>query len=54
MIVNRRCCASCLSFWTVDAGKDKNTLCPSCRSRAGRAKQKVIQKAAKKRKAAKK
>ena len=54
MIVNRRC-ASCLSFWTVDADKDKNTLCPKCRSRAGRAKQKVIQKAVrKKRKAAKK
>ena len=53
MIVNRRC-ASCLTFWTVDADKDKNTLCPKCRSRAGRAKQKSIQKAAKKRKAAKK
>ena len=54
MIVNRRC-ASCLSFWTVDADKDKNTICPSCRSKAGRAKQKRIQKAVrKKRKAAKK
>jgi len=55
MIVNRRC-ASCLAFWMVDADKDKNTLCPSCRSRAGRAKQKPIQKAVKKkaRKAAKK
>lgn len=53
MIVNRRC-ASCLAFWEVDADKDKNTLCPKCRSRAGRAKQKRIQKAAKKRKAAKK
>lgn len=54
MIVNRRC-ASCLAFWEVDADKDKNTLCPSCRSRAGRAKQKPIQKAVrKKRKAAKK
>lgn len=54
MIVNRRC-ASCLTFWTVDADKDKNTLCPSCRARAGSAKQKVIQKAVrKKRKAAKK
>ena len=51
MIVNRRC-ASCLTFWSVDADKDKNTLCPKCRSRA---KQKVIQKAVgKKRKAAKK
>ena len=53
MIVNRRC-ASCLAFWEVDADKDKNTLCPSCRSRAGRAKQKAIQKAVRKRKAAKK
>lgn len=53
MIVNRRC-ATCLTFWTVDADKDKNTLCPKCRSRAGRAKQKVIQKAVRKRKAAKK
>jgi hypothetical protein len=54
MIVNRRC-ASCLSFWEVDADKDKNTLCPKCMSVTGRAKQKVIQKAVrKKRKAAKK
>lgn len=52
MIVNRRC-ASCIAFWTVDADNDKNTLCPKCRSRAGRAKQKPIHKAAKKRKAAK-
>lgn len=54
MIVNRRC-ASCLTFWEVDADKDKNTLCPACRSKVGRAKQKRIQKAVKKkRKAAKK
>ena len=54
MIVNRRC-ASCLTFWTVDADTDRNTLCPKCRSRAGRAKQKPIQKAVrKKRKAARK
>ena len=54
MIVNRRC-TSCLSWWEVDADKDKNTLCPKCRSRIGRAKQKSIQKAVrKKRKAAKK
>jgi len=54
MIVNRRC-ASCFTFWEVDADKDRSTICPSCRSRAGRAKQKAIQKAVrKKRKAAKK
>ena len=54
VIVLRRC-ASCLAFWEVDADKDKNTLCPKCRSRAGRAKQKEIKKAVrKKRKAAKK
>ena len=51
MIVKRRC-ASCLAFWEVDADKDKNTLCPSCRSRGGRAKQKSIQKAAKKKRKA--
>ena len=54
MIVNRRC-AGCLSFWEVNADKDKNTLCPKCRSTTGRVKQKRIQKAVKKkRKAAKK
>ena len=54
MIVKRRC-ESCLVFWEVDADTDRNTLCPKCRSRAGRSKQKAIQKAVrKKRKAAKK
>ncbi len=53
MMIRRRC-VQCLSFWEVDS-TDKNQTCPKCRSRIGRAKQKPIQKAArKKRKAAKK
>ena len=50
----RRRCVACLSFFDVDSA-DKNTKCPKCRSKTGRAKQKAIQKAVKKkRKAAKK
>ena len=53
MIVRRRC-VSCLAFWDVDE-TEKNNKCPKCRSVTGRAKQKAIQKAVrKKRKAAKK
>lgn len=47
MIVSRRC-VQCLSFWEVDADKDKNVRCPRCRSRTGSARQKSIQKAARK------
>ena len=50
MIVRRRC-VSCLAFWDVDE-TEKNNKCPKCRSATGRAKQKVIQKAAKKKRKA--
>ena len=52
MIVYRRC-AKCYAFFEVDADKDKNTHCPACRSTIGRAKQKAIQKAVKKKRRAK-
>ena len=52
MIVHRRC-IRCYAFFEVDESKDKNVLCPACRSGIGGAKQKKIQKgAAKKRKKA--
>ena len=52
MMIRRRC-VQCLDFGDVDS-TDKNQTCPNCRSRIGRAKQKSIQKAVrKKRKAAK-
>ncbi len=47
MIIRRRC-TKCLSFFEVDEEKDKNAICPKCRSTFGRAKQKSIQKSAKK------
>lgn len=53
MKVERRC-VQCLGFFEIE-DTDKKQTCPKCRSVTGRAKQKVIQKAArKKRKAGKK
>jgi len=49
----RRRCVQCLGFFEVE-DTNKAQTCPKCRSVTGRAKQKRIQKAAKKRKAAKK
>ena len=46
MIVSRRC-ARCLRFWEVES-KDKNSVCPKCRSTVGRSKQKAIQKSIRK------
>ncbi len=51
MIVRRRC-VQCLGFFEVDEAKDKNQTCPKCRSKVGRAKQKVIQKSVKKKRKA--
>ena len=52
MIVHRRC-IRCYAFFEVDEAKDRNVLCPVCRSGIGGAKQKRIQNgAAKKRKKA--
>lgn len=53
MIVHRRC-IRCYAFFEVDESKDKNVLCPACRSGIGGAKQKKIQKAATKKRKAKK
>ena len=47
MIVLRRC-PQCMKLWETDDTKDHNRTCPACRSRIGRAKQKSIQKAVKK------
>ena len=47
MIVLRRC-LRCNGQWETDESKDKNHICPKCRSKIGRARQKSIQKSVKK------
>jgi uncharacterized paraquat-inducible protein A len=46
----RRRCVQCLGFFDVE-DTNKAQTCPKCRSRIGRARQKSIQKSAKKKKA---
>lgn len=44
-----RRCADCLNMFEIDDAK-KTQYCPKCRSRIGRARQKSIQKSARKKK----
>lgn len=46
-MTEERDCPRCARLWIADHG-DKNKICPHCRSEIGRAKQKAIQKAVKK------
>lgn len=46
-MTEERNCPRCARLWLADHG-DRNKICPHCRSEIGRAKQKGIQKAVKK------
>ena len=45
-------CALCGKEWAPTSERESSRVCPGCRSRIGRAKQKVIQRSARKKKEA--
>lgn len=47
-----RTCAQCGQIFEAKSDRDRNRVCPACRSKVGRARQKRIQKAARKKRGA--